>query len=190
MLSAQIHRGPDGGGSWTHRFSADRQIWFAHRRLSIIDLSEAKAQPMADAWATRDRVQRGALQLRGGAAELQDLGVQIRSTTSTEVVLEAYAVGRDASRDSTGCARWRSSTVRAAGCSSRATATATSRSCTGSAQIWSRFRPRTRRSSNTPRSGARPTRAPMRAALTLAPARCGPRDGLRRYPAADPGRGH
>jgi asparagine synthase (glutamine-hydrolysing) len=40
------HRGPDGNGAWT----ADAQnVGLAHRRLSIIDLSDAAAQPMAGA---------------------------------------------------------------------------------------------------------------------------------------------
>lgn len=38
-----IHRGPDGGGSWV-----EKNIGFAHRRLSIIDLSDNGRQPMVD----------------------------------------------------------------------------------------------------------------------------------------------
>ena len=43
MTDALRHRGPDAGGVWT---SAADGIAFGHRRLSILELSEAGAQPM------------------------------------------------------------------------------------------------------------------------------------------------
>ncbi|MCB1733796.1 MAG: asparagine synthase (glutamine-hydrolyzing) [Gammaproteobacteria bacterium] len=45
MRDSMVHRGPDGAGSWV---SADGRIGLAHRRLSIIDLDQAAAQPMAN----------------------------------------------------------------------------------------------------------------------------------------------
>ena len=39
-------RGPDAAGTW---ISDDGHAAFGHRRLSIIDLSDAGAQPMANA---------------------------------------------------------------------------------------------------------------------------------------------
>ncbi len=49
MNQAMGHRGPDGEGYWESE--ADGQGWgamLAHRRLSILDLSDAAAQPMVD----------------------------------------------------------------------------------------------------------------------------------------------
>jgi len=43
MRDTMIHRGPDDAGIWV---SPDQHVGFAHRRLSIIDLSAAAAQPM------------------------------------------------------------------------------------------------------------------------------------------------
>ncbi|MEP7221245.1 MAG: asparagine synthase (glutamine-hydrolyzing) [Novosphingobium sp.] len=44
MSAAIARRGPDGAGEWC---DAEAGAWFAHRRLSIIDLSAAGAQPIA-----------------------------------------------------------------------------------------------------------------------------------------------
>jgi asparagine synthase (glutamine-hydrolysing) len=49
MNHAMVHRGPDGEGVW--EASPDGRGWgamLAHRRLSILDLSPAGAQPMVD----------------------------------------------------------------------------------------------------------------------------------------------
>jgi asparagine synthase (glutamine-hydrolysing) len=49
MNDAMLHRGPDAGGTWESE--ADSRGWgalLAHRRLSILDLSPAGAQPMID----------------------------------------------------------------------------------------------------------------------------------------------
>jgi asparagine synthase (glutamine-hydrolysing) len=49
MNAAMVHRGPDAGGTWVS--TPDARGWgalLAHRRLSILDLSPAGAQPMVD----------------------------------------------------------------------------------------------------------------------------------------------
>ena len=49
MSDAMVHRGPDASGTWVS--TPDAQGWgalLAHRRLSILDLSPAGAQPMVD----------------------------------------------------------------------------------------------------------------------------------------------
>ena len=46
MRDRMAHRGPDGTGFWR---SPDRRCALAHRRLAIIDLSDAALQPMVNA---------------------------------------------------------------------------------------------------------------------------------------------
>jgi asparagine synthase (glutamine-hydrolysing) len=49
MNDAMLHRGPDAGGTWVS--TPDARGWgalLAHRRLAILDLSPAGAQPMTD----------------------------------------------------------------------------------------------------------------------------------------------
>src|SRR5262247_4182840 len=49
MSDAMVHRGPDASGTWVS--APDVSGWgalLAHRRLSILDLSPAGAQPMVD----------------------------------------------------------------------------------------------------------------------------------------------
>ena len=45
MRDTMVHRGPDGAGLWLSR---DGRVGLGHRRLSIIDLSAAAAQPMSN----------------------------------------------------------------------------------------------------------------------------------------------
>jgi asparagine synthase (glutamine-hydrolysing) len=44
MRDTMLHRGPDGGSQWIDQRG---QVGLGHRRLSIIDLSNAATQPMA-----------------------------------------------------------------------------------------------------------------------------------------------
>lgn len=45
MRDTMVHRGPDGCGTW---LSDDGSVGLAHRRLSIIDLSDSASQPMCN----------------------------------------------------------------------------------------------------------------------------------------------
>jgi len=49
MRDTMAHRGPDGAGTW---ISPDARVGLGHRRLSIVDLSDSAAQPMANAERT------------------------------------------------------------------------------------------------------------------------------------------
>ncbi|HEY6242104.1 MAG TPA: asparagine synthase (glutamine-hydrolyzing) [Burkholderiales bacterium] len=49
MRDTMVHRGPDGAGVW---ISPDGRVGLGHRRLSIVDLSDLAAQPMANADGT------------------------------------------------------------------------------------------------------------------------------------------
>src|SRR5262249_46522317 len=90
MASTLDHRGPDGEGIFSASLrGSNKSIALGHRRLAILDLSPAGSQPMS----TRDG--RWTLVLNGeifNYVEMRaQLGVQLRSTTDTEVLLEACA---------------------------------------------------------------------------------------------------
>ena len=64
MAEAMAPRGPDGAGVWSQG-----RVALGHRRLKIIDLTEAGAQPMVDSeLGTVHRLERLHLQLQGTAA--------------------------------------------------------------------------------------------------------------------------
>jgi len=108
MSDALTHRGPDGFGymlfsledgvrTWINRpITVDRPgldlVGFAHRRLSIIDLSEENAQPMPDSSGRCCVAYNGEIynyvELR---AELERMGYAFRTEGDTEVLLNAYA---------------------------------------------------------------------------------------------------
>lgn len=84
-----IARGPDGAGAW---YSADGRVALGHRRLAIIDLSEAGAQPMSTPDARYTLVFNGEVynhaELR---AELEAAGERFSGHSDTEVLLRLYA---------------------------------------------------------------------------------------------------
>ncbi len=105
MNACVAHRGPDGGGDLVLRAGAGRgRVGLAHRRLSIIDLSAAGAQPMGVACARcgvrHDAPADDALWLAYNGeiynfpalrSELEAAGHQFRSRTDSEVLLHLYA---------------------------------------------------------------------------------------------------
>ena len=92
MTDAQRHRGPDGGGVEVVCGGTPAAAVFGHRRLAIIDLSEAGREPMRDAetgnWLTFNGEIYNFRELRG---ELEKLGHVFDTRTDAEVILKAYA---------------------------------------------------------------------------------------------------
>jgi asparagine synthase (glutamine-hydrolysing) len=86
---AMTSRGPDGAGAW---ISDDGRVALASRRLAILDLSAAGAQPMASEDGRFHAVMNGEIynfaELR---RELEADGARFRSRSDTEVVLALYA---------------------------------------------------------------------------------------------------
>jgi asparagine synthase (glutamine-hydrolysing) len=87
MSQVLAPRGPDGGGVVTRG-----AVGFGHRRLKIIDLSEAGGQPFVDSLLGLTMVFNGCIynypELR---AELEGKGHRFGSTSDTEVILKAWA---------------------------------------------------------------------------------------------------
>jgi asparagine synthase (glutamine-hydrolysing) len=82
-------RGPDGRGEW---YSADNRVGLGHRRLSIIDLSERAAQPMASADGALAISFNGEIyNYRALKKDLEAKGHVFRSDSDTEVLLHLYA---------------------------------------------------------------------------------------------------
>jgi asparagine synthase (glutamine-hydrolysing) len=88
MRETLVHRGPDGAGLWINR---SRNVGLGHRRLSIIDLSDAGLQPMTNDAGDLRLVYNGEIynhvEIR---KELESRGYRFRSRTDTEVVLHGY----------------------------------------------------------------------------------------------------
>jgi asparagine synthase (glutamine-hydrolysing) len=101
MGCAVAHRGPDGEGAWVSATGPDGGVTgLAHRRLAIIDLSSAGAQPMAPDCGACGAHDLAALALvfngeiynfRELRAELTGAGHRFRSGTDSEVLLHLYA---------------------------------------------------------------------------------------------------
>jgi len=86
---ALARRGPDGEGLW---LDPDGRVGLGHRRLAILDLSDAAAQPMASADGHHRIVFNGEIyNFRALRSELEADGHRFRSTGDTEVILALYA---------------------------------------------------------------------------------------------------
>jgi asparagine synthase (glutamine-hydrolysing) len=94
---AQIHRGPDDRGTWASGLSGF-DVALAHRRLAILDLSAAGAQPMHNRETGDVLVFNGEIyNFKALRAELAARGARFVSQSDTEVILRAYeAWGLDA----------------------------------------------------------------------------------------------
>jgi asparagine synthase (glutamine-hydrolysing) len=85
---AMTHRGPDDAGEW---WSDDGRVGLGHRRLSIIDLSQAGHQPMADSRVGCHIVFNGEIyNFIGLRQSLSQKGHTFVSGTDTEVIIAAY----------------------------------------------------------------------------------------------------
>jgi len=94
LVSARIeHRGPDGDGIWS---SPQGEVALAHRRLAIIDLTPASAQPMVDAVSGVALSYNGELyNFVALRSELEGLGHRFTTRGDVEVVLRALVEWRE-----------------------------------------------------------------------------------------------
>lgn len=88
MRDAMSARGPDSRGEWE---SQDESVWFGHRRLAIIDLTDHGRQPMLSADGRIAITFNGEIynhaELR---RELEAKGHIFRTSSDTEVIIELY----------------------------------------------------------------------------------------------------
>lgn len=87
MTGAIAHRGPDGNGEWCNQ---NNTVLLGHRRLSIIDLSQAGHQPMhyLDRYCI---IHNGEIyNYKELKSQLQQKGYSFRSQTDTEVIAAAW----------------------------------------------------------------------------------------------------
>jgi asparagine synthase (glutamine-hydrolysing) len=89
-LTSLDHRGPDGKDTW---FDEDNGVGLGHARLSILDVSAAGTQPMVS------KNRRWAMVFNGEVYnfasirdELKAIGIEVKSTGDSEVVIEAIAI--------------------------------------------------------------------------------------------------
>jgi asparagine synthase (glutamine-hydrolysing) len=87
-VSCLTHRGPDDSGLF---FDEKRGVGLGHRRLSIIDLSEAGRQPMASEDGKVQIAYNGEIyNFKEIRKTLEGYGHHFKSATDTEVILNSY----------------------------------------------------------------------------------------------------
>lgn len=85
-LNLLAHRGPDGSGIWEGN---ENEVMFGHRRLSILDLSDAGKQPMhSERYVITHNGE--IYNFKEIRKELETKGYVIKTQTDTEVILAAY----------------------------------------------------------------------------------------------------
>src|SRR5260221_3841170 len=90
MTETLVHRGPDAGTLWT---DAEAGLALGHRRLSIVDLSPAGAQPMVSSCGRFVISYNGEVYNAGDLRpELEAVGRRFRGHSDTEVIVEGVAV--------------------------------------------------------------------------------------------------
>jgi len=83
------HRGPDAHDTWSETGEKGNSVFLAHRRLSILDLSEKGKQPMHSSCGRFVVILNGEIyNYRELRAELSEF--EFRSGTDTEVLLNAW----------------------------------------------------------------------------------------------------
>ncbi|MEW6212939.1 MAG: asparagine synthase (glutamine-hydrolyzing) [Acidobacteriota bacterium] len=90
-LGLLSHRGPDGEGVWKRSDDRPPFVALGHRRLAIIDLTDAARQPMSSDDSSLHLTYNGEIyNYVELMTELESLGHSFRSRSDTEVILRAY----------------------------------------------------------------------------------------------------
>ncbi len=88
MRDTMCHRGPDDAGLW---YDPKGRVGLGHRRLSIIDLTQAGHQPMTDINEQFCIVFNGEIyNYRRLRNKLISKGLRFRTNSDTEIILQAY----------------------------------------------------------------------------------------------------
>ena len=88
MADTLVHRGPDDSGTWVNE---EAGVAFGHRRLSIIDTSDAGHQPMVSANGRYVIIYNGEVyNFKELRQQLEQLGHTFRGHSDTEIMLTSF----------------------------------------------------------------------------------------------------